>query len=130
TGSSIRGTSPRSCSTAARSADWSAAMASPHPHDAVGRAVAALAAGLPVLVVDDENRENEGDVVLAAATATPEWTAWMIRNTSGLVCAPLRADRTETLALPQMVADNRDPTRTAYTVTVDARTGVSTGLSA
>ncbi|WP_051027740.1 3,4-dihydroxy-2-butanone-4-phosphate synthase [Nocardia higoensis] len=105
-------------------------MASLYPHDAVGRAVAALADGLPVLVVDDESRENEGDVVLAAATATPEWTAWMIRNTSGLVCAPMRADRTEALALPQMVADNRDPKRTAYTVTVDARTGVSTGISA
>ncbi|WP_280504819.1 GTP cyclohydrolase II [Nocardia farcinica] len=105
-------------------------MASPQPYDAVGRAAAALADGLPVLVVDDESRENEGDVVLAAATATPEWTAWMIRNTSGLVCAPMPAERTEALALPQMVGDNRDPKRTAYTVTVDAATGVSTGISA
>src|SRR5690606_17469789 len=130
TGSSTPATWRRSCSTAAPSADWSVAMASPQPYDAVGRAAAALADGLPVLVVDDESRENEGDVVLAAATATPEWTAWMIRNTSGLVCAPMPAERTEALALPQMVGDNRDPKRTAYTVTVDAATGVSTGISA
>ncbi|MFC8045249.1 3,4-dihydroxy-2-butanone-4-phosphate synthase [Nocardia sp. NPDC057353] len=97
---------------------------------AVEHAVAALRAGRPVLVVDDEDRENEGDVVLAAATATPEWVAWTIRETSGLLCAPLSGERAAALGLPQMVRDNRDPRRTAYTVTVDAATGVGTGISA
>lgn len=97
---------------------------------AVQHAVAALRAGRPVLVVDDEDRENEGDVVLAAATATPEWVAWTIRETSGLLCAPMSGERTGALGLPPMVRENRDPRRTAYTVTVDAATGVSTGISA
>ncbi|MGN6611771.1 MAG: bifunctional 3,4-dihydroxy-2-butanone-4-phosphate synthase/GTP cyclohydrolase II [Angustibacter sp.] len=93
-------------------------------------ALAALRAGRPVLVVDDEHRENEGDVVLAALHATPEWIAWTVRHTSGLLCAPMPAETADRLRLPAMVADNQDPRGTAYTLTVDARDGVSTGISA
>ena len=93
-------------------------------------ALEALQAGRPVLVLDDEGRENEGDVILAAQTLTPEWLAWTIRHTSGYVCAPLTAERADALALPLMVRDNADPFRTAYTVTVDAAAGVTTGISA
>ena len=90
----------------------------------------ALRAGLPVLVFDDENRENEGDVILAAATLTTEWMAWTIRHTSGYICAPMPETLADRLGLPLMVADNRDPLRTAYAVTVDAAAGVTTGISA
>jgi 3,4-dihydroxy 2-butanone 4-phosphate synthase/GTP cyclohydrolase II len=90
----------------------------------------ALRAGLPVLVADDEDRENEGDVILAAATATTGWMAWTIRHTSGYICAPMSEARANRLGLPPMVADNQDPRGTAYTVTVDAAEGVTTGISA
>ncbi|WP_374928229.1 3,4-dihydroxy-2-butanone-4-phosphate synthase [Kytococcus sedentarius] len=93
-------------------------------------ALEALRAGRPVLVLDDEDRENEGDVVLAAQTLTPEWMAWTIRHSSGYVCAPMTAARADALDLPLMVRDNADPFRTAYTVTVDAAQGVTTGISA
>lgn len=93
-------------------------------------ALDALRAGLPVLVLDDADRENEGDVVLAAQTLTPEWLAWTIRHSSGYVCAPLSNARADLLDLPLMVASNADPLRTAYTVTVDAASGVTTGISA
>jgi len=96
----------------------------------IEEAFEALRAGLPVLVTDDEDRENEGDVILAAATATTEWMAWTIRHTSGYICAPMSESRADRLGLPLMVADNRDPRRTAYTVTVDAAEGVTTGISA
>jgi len=96
----------------------------------IEQALEALRAGLPVLVTDDEDRENEGDVILAAATATTKWLAWTIRHTSGYICAPMSEDRADRLGLPPMVADNRDPRRTAYTVTVDAAEGVTTGISA
>ncbi|WP_281690559.1 3,4-dihydroxy-2-butanone-4-phosphate synthase [Pseudonocardia thermophila] len=98
--------------------------------DRVGAAVAALRAGRPVLVADDAGRENEYDVVLPAALAEPRWTAWAVRHTSGLLCAPLPAERADALALPPMVRDNQDPRGTAYTVSVDAAHGVSTGISA
>ena len=90
----------------------------------------ALREGRPVLVLDDEDRENEGDLVLAAATATPEWMAWTVRHSSGYLCAPMPDAVADRLELPLMVADNRDPLRTAYTVSVDAATGVTTGISA
>jgi len=90
----------------------------------------ALSAGLPVLVTDDKDRENEGDVILAAARVTTEWMAWTIRYTSGFICVPMTKSRADRLELPPMVVDNRDPRLTAYTVTVDAREGVSTGISA
>jgi 3,4-dihydroxy 2-butanone 4-phosphate synthase/GTP cyclohydrolase II len=93
-------------------------------------ALAALRAGRPVLVTDSEDRENEGDVVLAAQTLTHEWLAWTIRHTSGYLCAPVTADTADRLGLPLMVADNRDPLRTAYTVSIDAAEGVTTGISA
>ncbi|MEI2776668.1 MAG: 3,4-dihydroxy-2-butanone-4-phosphate synthase [Tetrasphaera sp.] len=96
----------------------------------VETALDALRAGLPVLVVDDENRENEGDVVLAAQTLTPEWLAWTIRHSSGYLCAPLTAQVADRLDLALMVPKNRDPLRTAYTVSVDAASGVTTGISA
>ena len=83
-----------------------------------------------MLVADDHDRENEGDVIMSAAAATPEWVAWTVRNTSGLLCAPMSAERANTLRLPLMVTDNQDPRRTAYTVTVDARSGITTGISA
>ena len=96
----------------------------------IEHALEALKAGRPVLVTDDEDRENEGDVILAAATATTEWMAWTIRHTSGYICVPMSEARADRLGLPPMVADNRDPRRTAYTVTVDAAAGVTTGISA
>jgi len=96
----------------------------------IDQAFEALRAGLPVLVTDDADRENEGDVILAAATASTQWMAWMIRHTSGYICAPMSEGRAERLGLPLMVAENCDPRRTAYTVTVDAAEGVTTGISA
>jgi 3,4-dihydroxy 2-butanone 4-phosphate synthase/GTP cyclohydrolase II len=96
----------------------------------VDRALEELRAGRPVLVVDDEHRENEGDVVLAAQYASDQWLAWTVRHTSGLICAPMPAEVADRLQLPPMVRDNQDPRGTAYTVSVDARHGVSTGISA
>ena len=96
----------------------------------IEEAFEALKAGLPVLVADDENRENEGDVILAAATATTKWMAWTIRHTSGYICVPMTEARADRLGLPPMVTDNQDPRGTAYTVTVDAAGGVTTGISA
>lgn len=98
--------------------------------DLFEHAARALRAGRPVLVTDDADRENEGDVVLAASTLTPEWTAWAVRMSSGLLCVPMTGDRADRLRLPPMVDRNADPRRTAYTVTVDARAGVGTGISA
>jgi 3,4-dihydroxy 2-butanone 4-phosphate synthase len=84
-----------------------------------------------VIVLDDTSRENEGDLILAAECATPENMAFMIRHTSGYVCAPLAAARAAALALPPMVVANADPLRTAYTVTVDALgPDLTTGISA
>ncbi|GGL02385.1 bifunctional 3,4-dihydroxy-2-butanone-4-phosphate synthase/GTP cyclohydrolase II [Nocardia jinanensis] len=93
-------------------------------------AIDALRAGRPVLVTDAADRENEGDIVLAADRVGTEWIAWTVRNTSGLLCAPMTAERADALDLPAMVAHNEDPKSTAYTVTVDAARGVSTGISA
>ena len=96
----------------------------------IQEAVDAIAAGLPVLVVDDEDRENEGDVIIAAAMATPELLAWMVRVTSGYLCAPMPSDLADRLGLPPMVAKSEDPRSTAYTISVDAASGVTTGISA
>jgi 3,4-dihydroxy 2-butanone 4-phosphate synthase/GTP cyclohydrolase II len=98
--------------------------------DPVLAAVAVLAAGRPVLVCDATHRQDEGDVVLAAALATPEWIGWTVRHTSGMLCVPLPAARAEALALPPMVERNEDSLRTDYTVSVDATAGVTTGISA
>jgi len=93
-------------------------------------ALAALSAGKPVIVVDNESRENEGDIIIAAQTATQENLAWMIRHTSGFICAPMTNELADRLELPYMVADNQDPLGTAYTITVDAADRLSTGISA
>jgi 3,4-dihydroxy 2-butanone 4-phosphate synthase/GTP cyclohydrolase II len=98
--------------------------------DAVTVAIDALRRGLPVLVVDDADRENEGDVILAAAHATPEWIGWTVRHTSGVLCAPMPDELADRLGLPLMVERNQESLRTAYTVSVDARAGVTTGISA
>ncbi|PKW16274.1 3,4-dihydroxy-2-butanone-4-phosphate synthase [Saccharopolyspora spinosa] len=100
------------------------------PAAGIGPALAALQAGRPVLVVDDAGREDEGDVVLPAALADPAWVAWTVRHTSGLLCAPMEADRADALDLPPMVWRNADPHATAYTISVDAAEGVGTGISA
>ena len=93
-------------------------------------AVEALRAGRPIIVADDENRENEGDIIISAELATPEVMAWMVRWTSGLICAPMPADLADSLNLPPMVESNEDARSTAYTVSVDAAAGVTTGISA
>ncbi|MGV2386661.1 MAG UNVERIFIED_CONTAM: 3,4-dihydroxy-2-butanone-4-phosphate synthase, partial [Thermobifida fusca] len=104
--------------------------ASPIPLDDIDEALKAIAAGRPVVVVDDADRENEGDLVFAADAATPELLAFMIRHTSGVVCVPMLGEDLDRLNLPLMTPRNEDRLHTAYTVTVDARTGVHTGISA
>src|SRR4051794_27600200 len=96
----------------------------------VGRAVADIAAGKPVVVVDDADRENEGDLIFAAEMATPELVAFMVRYTSGYICVPLTEPDCDRLELPPMYHTNQDRRGTAYTVSVDAREGTSTGISA
>jgi 3,4-dihydroxy 2-butanone 4-phosphate synthase / GTP cyclohydrolase II len=98
--------------------------------DTVERAVADIAAGRAVVVVDDEDRENEGDLIFAASKSTPDLMAFMIRYSSGVVCAPVTAPTLDRLGIPLMTPHNRERMRTAYTVSVDARDGVSTGISA
>jgi 3,4-dihydroxy 2-butanone 4-phosphate synthase/GTP cyclohydrolase II len=97
---------------------------------AVAAALAALAAGRPVLVADDASRENEVDVVVAAQDVDAATVAWVVRHSSGYLCAPMPAARADALDLPLMVEKNEDSLRTAYTVPVDAAVGVSTGISA
>jgi 3,4-dihydroxy 2-butanone 4-phosphate synthase/GTP cyclohydrolase II len=96
----------------------------------VERAIADIAAGKPVVVVDDADRENEGDLIFAAEMATPELVAFMVRYTSGYICVPLTEDICDRLDLPPMYHTNQDRRGTAYTVSVDAREGTSTGISA
>src|SRR3954468_13525867 len=96
----------------------------------IEQAIADVAAGKPVIVVDDEDRENEGDLIFAAELATTELLAFMIRYTSGFVCAPLTGADADRLELPPMYHTNQDRRGTAYAVTVDAREGTSTGISA
>jgi 3,4-dihydroxy 2-butanone 4-phosphate synthase/GTP cyclohydrolase II len=96
----------------------------------IGEALHALRAGRPVIVVDAADRENEGDLIMPAEALTPEWMGFIIRHTSGVVCVPLTGERAESLGLAPMVEDNQDPKGTAYTVSCDAVSGVSTGISA
>ncbi|CAM4059049.1 MULTISPECIES: bifunctional 3,4-dihydroxy-2-butanone-4-phosphate synthase/GTP cyclohydrolase II [Tsukamurella] len=98
--------------------------------DSIERAIADIAAGKAVVVVDDEDRENEGDLIFAAEKATPELVAFMVRYTSGYLCVPLDGATCDKLGLPPMYATNQDKHGTAYTVTVDAKAGVGTGISA
>ena len=93
-------------------------------------AITALSEGKPVIVVDNESRENEGDLLIAAQFATQEWIAFMIRYTSGYLTAPMTHEIADRLELPLMVLDNQDPLHTAYTVSVDAADRKSTGISA
>lgn len=96
----------------------------------IEQALTALREGKPVLVADDEDRENEGDAILAAELASPEWIAWIVNNTTGYLCVPMDEDRANKLELPVMWANNKDPHSTNYTVTVDATARISTGVSA
>lgn len=86
--------------------------------------------GKPVLVADDHDRENEVDAIMAAQNASTEWVAWMIRYTSGYLCAPMTSARADALALPMMVVNSQDSRRTAYTITCDAAFDITTGISA
>jgi 3,4-dihydroxy 2-butanone 4-phosphate synthase/GTP cyclohydrolase II len=96
----------------------------------IEEAVAAVGRGEIVVVVDDEDRENEGDLIMAAEHATPEKIAFFVKHTSGLICAPVTNQRADELSLPLMVAHNTESQRTAFTVTVDYRHGTTTGISA
>ncbi|WP_420180808.1 3,4-dihydroxy-2-butanone-4-phosphate synthase [Paenarthrobacter sp. TA1.8] len=98
--------------------------------DPVESAIAAMAAGQAVIVVDNEDRENEGDIIFAAEHATPALMGWTIRYSSGVICVPLDGERADALILPPMVEINEDAKGTAYTVSCDAAIGVSTGISA
>jgi 3,4-dihydroxy 2-butanone 4-phosphate synthase/GTP cyclohydrolase II len=100
------------------------------PLDEVTRALKDFADGRPVVVVDDANRENEGDIIFAASKATPELLAFTIRYSSGVICVPMRGEDLDRLQLPLMTTQNTERMRTAYTVSVDAAVGVTTGISA
>jgi 3,4-dihydroxy 2-butanone 4-phosphate synthase / GTP cyclohydrolase II len=100
------------------------------PFAPIEEAVAAFAAGKIVVVVDDASRENEGDLVMAAEAATAENIAFFLNHTSGVICMPMLGERLDQLDLPPMVLDNTESNRTAFTVSVDGRHGVTTGISA
>jgi 3,4-dihydroxy 2-butanone 4-phosphate synthase/GTP cyclohydrolase II len=102
----------------------------PDNHKRVEAAIKAFAKGEIVVVTDDDDRENEGDLFVAASLCTPEKMAFIIRHTSGIVCAPLGSDQARRLHLEPMVAENDAPLGTAFTVTVDVRHGLTTGISA
>lgn len=98
--------------------------------DAVEQAIAAIAAGGFAVVVDDTDRENEGDLIIAAEKITPQQMAFLVRYSSGVVCVALTGERLDQLQLPLMVSSNNESQRTAFTVTVDYLHGTSTGISA
>jgi 3,4-dihydroxy 2-butanone 4-phosphate synthase/GTP cyclohydrolase II len=100
------------------------------PFSTIEDAITAIDEGELVIVVDDANRENEGDLIIAAEKVTPEAMGFMVRHTSGVVCMPLEGERLDELQLPMMVADNTTAYRTAFTVSVDAKRGTTTGISA
>ncbi len=100
------------------------------PLAAIEDAIAAIARGEIIVVVDDEDRENEGDLIMAASAVTPEKIAFFLEHTSGYICAPMTGERCDELDLPLMVLSNTESHRTAFTVTVDYRHGTSTGISA
>jgi 3,4-dihydroxy 2-butanone 4-phosphate synthase/GTP cyclohydrolase II len=99
------------------------------PFADIEKAVAAIARGEIVVVVDDEDRENEGDLIMAAEFATPESIAFFLNHTSGVICMPMMGERLDELELPLMVANNTESNRTAFTVSVDYRHGTTTGIS-
>jgi 3,4-dihydroxy 2-butanone 4-phosphate synthase/GTP cyclohydrolase II len=96
----------------------------------IEEAVASIASGSMAVVVDDEDRENEGDLVMAAAAATPESVAFFLEHTSGVICVPVEPERADALDLPLMVLANTEAQRTAFTISVDYRHGTTTGISA
>lgn len=100
------------------------------PRSRVQRSIEAVAAGRMVILVDDEDRENEGDLVMAADKVTPAAINFMATYGRGLICLPLTSERIEKLGLPMMVTRNKSPYQTAFTVSIEAATGVSTGISA
>jgi 3,4-dihydroxy 2-butanone 4-phosphate synthase/GTP cyclohydrolase II len=100
------------------------------PFTHIENAIAAIQRGELVVVVDDADRENEGDLIMAAEMVTPETMAFMIRHTSGVICMPMLGDRLDDLRLPLMVAHNTEVQRTAFTISVDAVHGTTTGISA
>lgn len=100
------------------------------PFDSIEDAIAAIGRGELVVVVDDEDRENEGDLIMAAEFATEEKIAFIVNHSSGVICASIPDERADALDLPLMVAENTEAMRTAFTVTVDYRHGTSTGISA
>jgi len=102
-----------------------------HEFDSIEDTIEAFKKGEFIVVLDDLDRENEGDLILAAADMTPEKMAFMVRYTSGLICAPITPSLTQSLDLPQMVLNSQDPKRTAYTVSIDAEASeTTTGISA
>ena len=107
------------------------AVAAPpsEPLNSIDEILAELSAGRMVVIVDDEDRENEGDLIMAAERATPEAVAFMIRHTSGIICVPMEEAALARLELPQMVPLNSESHRTAFTVSVDLRAGTTTGVS-
>jgi 3,4-dihydroxy 2-butanone 4-phosphate synthase / GTP cyclohydrolase II len=98
--------------------------------DPVEQAIAEIAAGRPIVVVDDASRENEGDIVFAASKATPELLAFTIRYARGLICVPMLGADLDRLQVPPMTSDNQEHMGTAFTISVDARDGITTGISA
>jgi 3,4-dihydroxy 2-butanone 4-phosphate synthase / GTP cyclohydrolase II len=100
------------------------------PFTEIENAINAIARGDAVVVVDDANRENEGDLIIAAEKTTPETMGFMVRHTSGVICMPLEGSRLDKVQLPMMVAENTTAYRTAFTVSVDAKRGTTTGISA
>jgi len=107
-----------------------AGLTVPVPLDDVTRAIEEIAAGRPVVVVDDADRENEGDLIFAASKATPELLTFMIRYARGLICVPMLGLDLDRLHVPQMTSQNQEHHGTAFTISVDARLGISTGISA
>jgi 3,4-dihydroxy 2-butanone 4-phosphate synthase/GTP cyclohydrolase II len=98
--------------------------------DSIEDIVADIKAGKMVIMMDDEDRENEGDLIMAAEKATPEAVAFIIRHSSGIICQPMTRERLEELRLPLMVAENTESHRTAFTISVDYKHGTTTGISA
>ena len=98
--------------------------------ESVVRAIEQLKQGNLIVVTDDEQRENEGDLIMAAQFATQEKIAFVVRHSSGVICASMPSERLDKLQLPPMVVDNQDPKQTAFTVTVDLIQGTTTGISA
>lgn len=100
------------------------------PFDSMENAISAIRQGEMVVVVDDDDRENEGDLIMAASKATPEKVAFMIRHTSGILCTPILEEQATRLHLDPMVARNDAPMSTAFTVSIDYKDGLTTGISA